>query len=218
MKLIELSKADFIHFGTTSELLDLVTAGIEKYPSLGWKRAVNSTGNVFDCFTANGSTIDKTSVVGEGSYIENSRICNSTVGKRCIVSNITLESAIIPDNTVVHCLKQDDGDYVVRVYGVTDNPKKSLDEDGTIFGIPLYDYIKKNMISKDEMWDKEPYDLWNAKLYLKSRFSDESLKHALSLSGSPTQNFQGKEKISLKQSSERADLSYFSLMKKEKYD
>lgn len=214
MKLIELSKADFVHFGTTSELLELVTVGIKKYPSLGWKRAVNSTAKAFDCFTANGSTINETSVVGEGSYVENSHLHNSTVGKGCVVSNIILESATIPDNMVVHCLKQNDGDYVVRVYGVADNPKKSMHEGGTIFGIPLYEYIKKNRMSKDDVWGKEPYDLWNAKLFLKSRSSDESLKYALSLNGAPIQDFQAQKKTSLKQSSEKADFSNLLLIKK----
>ncbi len=37
MKLIKLSKADFVHFDTTAELLDMMILGIERYPSLGWK-------------------------------------------------------------------------------------------------------------------------------------------------------------------------------------
>lgn len=216
MKLICLSPALFIHFGTTAELLHLMTGDIKKYSCLGWEKMVNASGATSDRYIANSSFIDSNTEIGEGSYVENSCIYNSKVGNKCIISNITLDSVVIPDNTVIHCLKQNDGDYVVRVYGVADNPKKSMHEDGTIFGIPLYEYIKKNKMSKDEVWGKEPYDLWNAKLFLKSRSSDESLKYALSLNGAPIQAFQAQKKISLKQSSERADFSHLSIMKKEK--
>lgn len=42
MKLICLSPARFIHFGTTGELLELVTSGVEDYEFLDWKKDVFS--------------------------------------------------------------------------------------------------------------------------------------------------------------------------------
>ena len=42
MKLICLSPAEFIHFGTTRELRRLVTQDVQDYEFLDWKRQVNS--------------------------------------------------------------------------------------------------------------------------------------------------------------------------------
>ena len=43
MKLLRLSPAKFIHFGTTKEILELMSGGIESYKELGWKNHVNSS-------------------------------------------------------------------------------------------------------------------------------------------------------------------------------
>lgn len=208
MKLIELSNASFIHFGTTAELLDLKTIGIEKYPFLGWKRVINSVVEISGSFTANASNIDKNSEVGEGSYIENSRICNSKIGSKSIVSNIVLECAEIPDNTVIHCLKQNDGDYVVRVYGVHDNPKKDIDEGGTFFGKPLCNFMNLLSLTADDLWDNEPHDLWNAKLFFKTDSFQKSLNYALNLCNYVEMNSKNVLRLSLRKSFENADVDY----------
>lgn len=205
MKLIDLPKAEFIHFGTTAELLKTMTSDIEKYKVPGWSKAVNTNAGISELFTVNSSFIDKSTSIGKGSYIENSRLYNVKVGKGCIVSNITIESVEIPANTVIHCLKQKDGDYVVRVYGTDDNPKLGICEGGTFFGEPFYDFLEKNMITKDELWCKEPYDLWNAKLYLKSDTLSASLNHALNLCRGIDQMPEKIRRSSLKQSYENAD-------------
>ena len=44
MKLICLSPAEFIHFGTTKELLQLVTKNVEDYSFLSWSKKVMTTG------------------------------------------------------------------------------------------------------------------------------------------------------------------------------
>lgn len=44
IKLMSFSPAKFIHFGTTAELRSLVTAEVEEYAFLGWKKQTNSTG------------------------------------------------------------------------------------------------------------------------------------------------------------------------------
>jgi len=210
MKLIEPSNAAFIHFGTTSELLDLMTAGIKKYQTLGWGSAVNSHVNSGGRFTANGSTVDGSSTIGNSCYIENSRLKNVQTGDRCIISNIVLNDMEIPGDTVVHCLKQKNGRYVVRIFGIDDNPKKTTEDGGMFHSISLVDYMKINDVTADELWDSEPFNLWNAKLFLEADHMDASLRHALciyhiSVSGDC---WPHKQKLfSLKQSSENADFS-----------
>lgn len=135
MKLLRFSPASFIHFGTTRELLRLMTTDMEGYRFLEWKSKVN-TNAVGKNYAASNSYVSKNNVkIGEGCYIEDSNVhANSTVGKCCVISCVTLNGQTVPDNTVLHGLKLTDGRFVVRMYGVTDNPKenswmgKELDE------------------------------------------------------------------------------------------
>ncbi len=124
MKLIPLSPASFIHFGTTTELLHLMTASLEKYRFLDWKRHINANSSD-PAFSASGSYISREAFVGAGAYIEDSYIGpGSVVGERSIVSGITLQAQTVPADCVLHGLKLKDGRFVARMYGVADNPKE----------------------------------------------------------------------------------------------
>ena len=134
IKLIQLSPASFIHFGTTKELLRLVTSDMEKYRFLGWKSVINSNLST-DKYAISNSYVSRKSTVGEGSYIEDSRIHRgSVIGKNCVISGVTLDGDSVPDGVALHGLKLNDGRFVCRMYGVNDNPKenklfgKALDE------------------------------------------------------------------------------------------
>ncbi len=125
MKLIRLSPASFIHFGTTRELLHLMTDGMEQYRFLDWSGTVNSN-LAPQSFAVSNSYVSRRSQVGAGSYIEDSRIHRySTVGKNCVISGVTLTGEAVPDGTVLHGLKLEDGRFVCRMYGVNDNPKEN---------------------------------------------------------------------------------------------
>lgn len=135
MRLLRFSPASFIHFGTTRELLKLMTKDMPEYSYLDWSANVN-TNNKNSAFASSNSYISlKNATVGRGSYIEDSYIHrNTTIGRGCVISGVTLNGEDIPDNTVLHGLKLKDGRFVVRMYGVDDNPKEcswmgeSLDE------------------------------------------------------------------------------------------
>lgn len=125
MKLICLSPASFLHFGTSKELLELVTKDIEDYRFLDWQAKVCSNRNEgnFACYN---SFIHKNAVIGEGSYIENSDIDEgAVVGKNCIISGATLKDVTVPDNTILHTLKLENGKFVTRILGLCDNPKEN---------------------------------------------------------------------------------------------
>ena len=201
-----MSPASFIHFGTTAELLKIMTVDVEKYAYLGWKREVNTNTVTSGKFSVNSSFVDKNTKIGDGSYIENSLIYNSKVGKNCIISNITLDSVEIPDNVVIHCLKQKDGDYVTRIYGINDDPKLGHDNGGTFLGIPIQDYLKKHKLKISDLWESEPYSLWDAKLFFKSTSMRQSLEYALSLCMDYTEIYKISRRISLQQSYENADI------------
>ncbi len=124
MKLIQLSPASFIHFGTTRELRSLMTEKMDSYHFLGWSGNVGSNNNA-DSYAVSNSYISRKATVHDGAYIEDCYIHkNSVVGKGCVLSGVTLNGETIPEDTVLHGLKLEDGRFVVRMYGVNDNPKE----------------------------------------------------------------------------------------------
>jgi len=206
MKLVDMSPAFFIHFGTTAELLKIMTSDIEKYACFGWKSAVNTNIDASGKFSVNSSFVDKNTEIGDGSYIENSLIYNSKVGKNCIISNTTLNLVKIPDNVVIHSLKQNDGDFVVRIYGINDDPKLGFYDGGTFLGIPIRNFLKEHRLKVSDLWDSEPYCLWDAKLFCKSASMSQSLEYALSLCTDSAGSCEIDRRVSLQQSYEKADI------------
>ena len=125
MRLLSLTPAEFIHFGTTAELLLLVTQGIEEYQFLGWSGQVG-TNVKKGRFAVHNALIEEGASVGENVYIENSILGKEVrVGNGSIVSGMDLSDVhfAIPSGVVLHGLKLRDGRFTVRVFGVQDNPK-----------------------------------------------------------------------------------------------
>ena len=76
---------------------------------------------------------------------------SSSVGKNCILPYIDVYNQMIPDDVVLHGLKQADGKFVCRIYGVNDNPKENK-----LFGYEL----------TGSLWDEgDAHNLWFAKIY-----------------------------------------------------
>ena len=136
MKLICLSPAEFIHFGTTRELRALMTEEVTDYEFLDWKKHVFT--NDLNCQGAlHTALIGPEADIEEGTYIEDTCLEGRTyVGKGAVVSGLSLKDVHIPANTVFHGVKLKDeitelcggqtGRCVIRTYGVMDNPKKTL--------------------------------------------------------------------------------------------
>lgn len=181
MKLIRLSPASFVHFGTTKELLSLMTDEIKAYRFLGWKGNICSN-VVADNYSVSNSYISLKATVNSGSYIEDSYINrNSVVGKGCVLSGVTLNGEIIPDNVVLHGLKLNGGKFVARMFGVNDNPKENK-----LFGKEI------------------PNILWESKIYPICDTIEEAVKETLSVMRGETSHH---ELISLCDSFNRADVT-----------
>ncbi len=141
LKLICLSPASFLHFGTSTELLSLMTQKIGDYRFLNWSNNVccNRSGD----FAAYNSYFAKDVKISSGTYIENSDIEEgSVIGKNCIMSGVTLKNAVVPDGVILHALKLKNSKFVVRMLGIDDNPKENT-----------------------WMGEKLDSDLWNAPLF-----------------------------------------------------
>lgn len=175
MKLICLSPAEFIHFGTTRELRALMTEEVTDYEFLDWKKHVFT--NDLNCQGAlHTALIGPEADIEEGTYIEDTCLEGRThVGKGAVVSGLSLKDVHIPANTVFHGVKLKDeitelyggqtGRCVIRTYGVMDNPKKTLEERGSFLRGNLADFLSANGLAPEDIWTGETHALWNAKLY-----------------------------------------------------
>ena len=178
MKLLCLSPAEFIHFGTTNELLRLMTDNIPDFEFLNWSRNVNS--NIPNAnYAVSNSMIDATSEISSTSYIEDSYILGSTkINENCVIANITLNNVEIPKDIVMHALKLKDGRFVVRIYGVNDNPKGSLESKTSFLCTTLNEFSKNNV---NKIWDNDEHYLWFANLYIPASSIEKAVQNAIIL-------------------------------------
>ena len=180
MKLLRLAPAKFIHFGTTKEILHLMSKGIRDYEVLDWSRQVCSSidGDV----AGYNSVLSDNAKVGSGCYLEVSYVHeNAIVGDNVVLSYVDIQNEVVPSNVVLHGLKQKDGRFVVRIYGVNDNPKEKLEDNASFLGSTLQDFLNRNHIPTEEVWDSEERYLWNANIYPACDSIKEAVKAALNV-------------------------------------
>ena len=171
MKLICLSPAEFIHFGTTRELLALLTDEIADYEYLDWKPMVftNYKSEKKVQAAVHNALIEGTVQLADKCYVENSWLRGNTVlEKDCVISQLELKDVTVP-SMVMHGveLKRENGEkrYIVRAYGIKDNPKKTLEERGSFLAGDLRSFINLNNLKTKDIWESEDHSLWKAKLY-----------------------------------------------------
>lgn len=182
MKVICLSPAEFIHFGTTRELLDLVTEDVENYEYLHWKKQVCTNRPEERRYAAHNSLIAKGTDIGEGCYLEDCDIGSGvSVGEGSILSGLCLKEGQIPPQVTVHALRLKDGRYTVRIYGVEDNPKGTLEQDTDFLYGKLGDMLSYYGISPEEVWGEREHYLWFAKLYPVCGSMEEAFQEAMLL-------------------------------------
>lgn len=114
MKLLRLAPAKFIHFGTTREILELMNGGVDEYHYLGWSRKVGSS--IRSDVSGYNSVLSSRASVGKDCYLEVSYVHgNSRIGSHSVLSYIDVQDQGIPDNVVLHGLKQRNGKFIVRI-------------------------------------------------------------------------------------------------------
>ena len=214
MKVISLSPAKFIHFGTTGELLEFLTEKIDDYQSFGWTKAAG-TNRKEDGFAVRNSFIDPGVVIGRGSYLENSYLGKDVrVMEGAVLSEAAVEKITIPAHTVMHVVKQKDGRYAARVYGVKDNPKGTYKENAAFLNGRIRDMLEHYHIPAKELWDGDADSLWEARLYPLEDSCQEAAESSLLLAAMTlgnarereVQNWLRKERISLCDSFNQADV------------
>ncbi len=165
LKLLRLAPAKFIHFGTTVEILQLMNQGVEAYRELGWGSIIGSASAGMAAYS---SVISPKAKVQPGGYAEVSYIHeNASVGEGSLLSYIDVTDEEIPAHVVVHGLKQTDGKFICRIFGVKDNPKENR-----LFGREL----------TGDLWDEGmPHTLWHARIYPEKDTIREALQASLAL-------------------------------------
>ena len=169
MKLLRLSPAKFIHFGTTKEILGLMSGGIENYKELGWSNHVNSS--ITKDTAGYNSVLSDKAVIGNNCYLEVAYVhSQAKIGNNVLLSYVDIHDEVIPSNVVIHGLKQKDGKFVARIYGVNDNPKEDK-----LFGKPLRE------VFPESIWLTDDHTLWNAELYPACETIEEAVKESLNV-------------------------------------
>ena len=187
MKLICLSPAEFIHFGTTWELLGLLTDEITDYEYLDWKPLVFTNFQLDKKVHAavHNSLIEETVQLSDHCYVENSWLKGNTVlEKECIVSQLELEDVAVP-SMVLHGVEiqseKDKKQYIVRAYGIKDNPKETLERNGRFLNGDMQTFMHLNNLKVEEVWNDDEHSLWKAKLYPAAASQKEAVSWAILL-------------------------------------
>ena len=187
MKLICLSPAEFIHFGTTWELLALLTDEITDYEYLDWKPMVftNYKPEEKVHVAVHNALIEKSVNLADHCYVENSWLKGNTVLEDgCVVSQLMLKDVKIP-SMVLHGIElkseSNETKYLVRTYGIKDNPKKTLEERGSFLNGDLHSFMQLNGLQIEDIWESEEHSLWKAKLYPVTESQDKAVFWSLLL-------------------------------------
>lgn len=172
MKLLRLAPAKFIHFGTTREILELMSGGVDQYDILGWSRLVGSSIN--NDTAGYNSVLSSRASIGKDCYLEVTYVhSGAKVGNECVLSYIDIHDETIPDHVVMHGLKQRDGRFIVRIFDISDNPKENK-----LFGKDL-DQLEKKLGA--DLWKGAAHSLWAADLYPEADTIKEAVDAALNL-------------------------------------
>lgn len=180
MKLLRLAPAKFIHFGTTREILKLMTSEIDVYKELDWTSKVNSS--ILTSVAGYNSVLSEKAQIGDNCYLEVSYVHHGAkVGDNVLLSYIDIHDEVIPSNVVIHGLKQKNGKFVARIYGVADNPKGKLEDSCTFLGRTLNDFINDNNLSISDLWKGDDHSIWTANLYPECNTIKDAVASALNL-------------------------------------
>ena len=163
LKQIKLSPSAMIHFGSIPEIMNLMNKEMDEYRDIGWNNIINSSSdNVssYNSILTPGCSVDK-NVYVEISYVHR----RAKIGKNVLLSFIEITDETIPDDVVLHGLKQNNGKIVCRIFGIKDNPKEEKLFGKDISSLPFG--LTGN--------------LWNAKLYPECDTMKEAVSTALNI-------------------------------------
>jgi len=222
-----LSPVEFIHFGTTTEYMTLMTEGLDSRIALGWNRSVSSfreCGEQREGVVVLGSSLRWITTTGANRcVVEDCHLGGDlAVGNRCLASHVWSESAIVLEaGLVLHQLPVAaaggaERGFVTRLYGVEDNPKLLFGESGATFLNRSWAvWLREAAVSPEQLWEGvggEERSLWNARLFPFAPTREESLAltlwmhHPAAALEETRQKWLAAPRLSLAESACRADV------------
>ena len=145
LKQIKLSPSAMIHFCSIPSIMSLMNKDMDNYKDLGWSNIVNSSSDKISSYN---SIITPECKIGNNSYIEISYIHEKAkIGKNVYLSFVEIKDEVIPNNVILHALKQNNGKIVCRIFGINDNLKENKIFGKEISSLPF------NLNTSDCLWD-----------------------------------------------------------------
>jgi fucokinase len=212
---------DFTHVGTTSLFRELMTgdtgfsrlAAVQRRLGATRQPGVRSAGVVVDSVLSGGADLGPATVAIE---------CNLSgpvhAGSGSVLHGLEgIAGAVdVPEETVVHQIavstELGTRGVVIRVYGVTDDPKASVaGGKATWFGRPILDELATLGLDAREVWpglEPDEWSLWNAQLFPVASVEEAwtCARWLLRLSSGYSEvRWRGLERLSLAGSAQAAD-------------
>lgn len=181
MKCLSLSPSEYIHFGTTKELHDLLIHQLEHYSFLKWEKQILCNRPCAGNLAIYQSFIAKNCHISSNTYIENSYVLSGArVQEGAILSNVKIKDFDVPADTVLHGLKTQSG-FVLRTYSIHENQKEQ--KNPTLFDVPLSKILETSGVTAEDIWETSEKNLWMANLYPCCETMEECLKFCQILYG-----------------------------------
>ena len=165
LKVCSLKNSQYLHIGTSRELIDLWN-NIDTYETLGWAKNIKSS-TVSDNTKSYESLVTVNNENNALFYLESAIIHDDVkIGNNTIISNIEIKGNVtIPDNVVIRGVFLSDNKYLCMICGIDDNPKEKI-----LFGKTI----------DETLWDKKLYPVCDS--------FDEAIQYALKLYDSVMNN------------------------------
>jgi len=217
-----LQPAEFIHFGTTREYLQVLREGVEMLAPCGWTAQSTSwvaspvLSEARDSFVAINASCMQGSV-GSAFAIDSFLGAQVSLGRDSFAHHVrTRESgfALEPNLVLDQLTLRGDAGYVSRLYGVEDDPKIPMAEGGLYLNRPWKEWLTSAPVQAEDLWcdgDTEE-TLWTARLYPIRSNREESLdlvlwlQHPETVDSETLDIWRTSERLSLGDSYVRADV------------
>lgn len=186
IQVLLMKNGKFIHLGTTNDILKNKRNSL--FRTLGWNENI---------LLENGQDIK----IKDNYYLENSKL---EISEKLLNNSLIFNSNVnikLPDNSVLYTVKTRENKYISVLYSTEDN-LKAKEKNITIFGINLIDYINKQNIKRNKIFENNDIDFWNAKLFSEENTEEEALNASIDLYNNlltNTEKFENSKRMSLKE-------------------
>ena len=192
-----LQPAVFVHFGSSREYWHMTAGDPELADLCGWTAQAAAwvdTGQANDAHLVliNAASEGPIHTHGLPVLVMDSRLgAAATFDGAAIIAGVQTGAPLhVASNTVLHQMPVAGGQFVTRVFGLGDDPKKHWDARGATFMNRTWErWLVEAGVTPEQVWPHatpSQRTLWNARLYPVAADREESLRLALPLQDPPS--------------------------------